>query len=226
MATNLDHSVSTPSELCSDTCWIVLYSLLLPLVKRWVYSSNICSWLGQEYDIACDIVQEAIKRTFEYVGKAKDDGIEIISLQALSIRIAKNYYQDLRRKEYRIVHFDQEDSSPGNQIGQYNLVDPSELAFNVVYIGWLFTQIAHVVARFPDGTRTALLIDLASRMYFEDGQPTALQLAFLNVGIRLQDYQHLLPRDPGAKSRHASLVSIAYKRLRKVICLIQYDSVA
>ena len=86
-----------------------------------------------------------------------------------------------------------------------------------MYIGWLFTQIAHVVARFPDGTRTALLIDLANRMYFEDGQPTALQLAFLNAGIRLQDYQDLLPEDPAAKSRHASLLTVAYKRLAKMI---------
>jgi hypothetical protein len=63
-------------------------------------------------------------------------------------------------------------------------------------------------------------------MSFEDGQPTALQQAFLDVGIRLQDYQGLLPNDPVAKSRHASLLSLAYKRLAQVICLRRDDLAA
>ena len=226
MATNLDHSVSTPSELRNDTCWIVLYSLLLPLVKRWVYSSKVYAWAGQESDIAWDIVQVAIQRTFEYALKTLKNGISIISLKHLSITIARNYYRDLLRKERRIVHFDQEDALPGNRVSLSDLVDPSEIAFEMMYMDWLFTQIANTIVTFPRGTRTALLIDLASHMHFDDAEPTPLQLAFLEVGIRLQDYQHLLPKDAGAKSRHASLVSIAYKRLRKVICLMQYDSVA
>jgi DNA-directed RNA polymerase specialized sigma24 family protein len=226
MATNLGHSVSTSSELYSDNCWIVLYSLLVPLVKRWVYSSRVYVWAGQESDIVCDIVQVAIQRTFEYALKALRNGISIISLESLSITIARNYYRDLLRKERRLVHFAQEDSLPGNRVSLSDLVDPSEIAFEMMYIDWLFTQIANAVVTFPDRTRTALLIDLASRMHFDNAEPTALQRAFLEVGIRLQDYQNLLPKDTGAKSRHASLVSIAYKRLRIAICLRQYDPAA
>jgi hypothetical protein len=221
------HSPETATiEQISNDCWMSLYKRLQTLATRWVYNAHINVWYGQEDDVAWDIVLVAIERTFEYSLKAKSNGIVIISLEHLSITIARNYYRDLLRKEYRIVHFDQEDSLPGYQISLCDLVDPSELAFDMVYTGWLFTQIAHVVVKFPDQTRTALLIDLANRMSFEDGQPTALQQAFLNVGIRLQDYQNLLPVDPIAKSRHASLVSYAYKRLADMIRSGQLDSVA
>src|SRR5258706_8642375 len=226
MATNLDHSVSTPSELRNDTCWIVLYSLLVPLVKRWVYSSKVYAWAGQESDIAWDIVQVAIQRTFEYALKTLKNGISIISLKHLSITIARNYYRDLLRKERRIVHFDQEDALPGNRVSLSDLVDPSEIAFEMMYMDWLFTQIANAVIAFPRGTRTALLIDLASRMHFDDAEPTPLQRAFLEVGIRLKDYQGLIPDEPRARSRYASLLSVAYKRLARVIGLKQYDSAA
>ena len=201
----------------SDDCWMSLYKRLRALATHWVYNAHVNSWYGQESDVAWDIVLVAIERTFEYSLKAKNNGIAIFSLERLSIRIARNYYQDLLRKEYRIVHFDQEDSFTGYQASLCNLVDPSEIAFDMVYTDWLFTQIASVVAMFPTGTRTALLIDLANRMDFDDAEPTPLQRAFLLVGIRLQDYQDLLPKDAGAKSRHASLLTVAYKRLAKMI---------
>ena len=210
----------------SDDCWMSLYKRLRTLATHWVYNAPVNSWYGQENDVAWDIVLVAIERTFEYSLKAKNSGIAIFSLERLSIRIAKNYYWDLLRKENRLVHFDQEDSLPGYQISLSNLVDPSEIAFDMVYTEWLFTQIAHVVATFPEGTRTALLIDLASRMHFDNDEYTPLQRAFLLVGIRLQDYQDLLPKDPAAKSRHASLLTVAYKRLKSVICPGQYDSAA
>src|SRR6266700_438492 len=57
------------------------------------------------------------------------------------------------------------------------------------------------VAWFPKKTRTALLIDLANRMDFDDAEPTPLQRAFLEVGIRLKDYQGLIPDEPTARSR-------------------------
>src|SRR5258708_2910672 len=213
-------------EQISDDRWISLYKRLQTLATHWVYNAHVNSWYGQENDVAWDIVLVAIERTFEYALNARNNGIAIISLERLSVTIAKNYYRDLLRKEYRLVHFDQDDFSPGGQLSLCNLVDPSEIAFDMLYMDWLFTQIANAVATFPEGTRTALLIDLASRMHFDDVEPTPLQRAFLEVGIRLQDYQHLLPKDAGAKSRHASLVSIAYKRLRKVIGLKQYNSAA
>jgi hypothetical protein len=61
--------------------------------------------------------------------------------------------------------------------------------------------------------RIALLIDLANRMDF-DVRPTPLQKAFLEVGIRLQDYQQPIPKVPVERSRHASNTSLAYKRIQ------------
>jgi hypothetical protein len=213
-----------PEELPPPVCdlydeirWTSLYYLLLSLVNRWVYSANISIWPGQERDVIWDIVLVAIQRTFEYAAKVQKKGKAVTSLESLAVTIARNYYRDLLRKERRVVRFDQEPVSPGNEMNLYNLVDPSELAFDTMYSSWLFTKIAYAVAGFPQGARNALLIDLASRMSFEDGEPTALQLAFLNVGIRLQDYQDLLPVNPIAKSRYASQLSIAYKRLAKVL---------
>ena len=226
MAANFSSPVSVTSDLYSDTHWTSLYSLLLPLVKRWVYSSKTYAWIGQETDIAWDIVQAAIQRTFEYALNAQSDGIAVTSLEHLSIRIAKNYYRDQWRKDRRIVRFDQQDFSLESQFGLYNEVHPSELALNIVYLSWFFIQVANLVITFPARTRTALLIDLASRMHFDDKEITPLQQAFLLAGIRLQDYVDLLPNDPLAKSRYASLLSLAYKRLAKEICLDQQDSVA
>ena len=213
-------------EQISDDRWMSLYKRLQALATHWVYNAHVNSWYGQENDVAWDIVLVAIERTFEYFLNAGNKGIAIISLERLSTRIAKNYYLDLLRKEYRLVHFDQDDSLPGYQASLCNLVDPSEIAFDMVYTDWLFTQIANAVATFPEGTRTALLIDLASRMHFDDAEYTPLQRAFLLAGIRLQDYQNLLPKDPTAKSRFASLLTVAYKRLKSVICSGQYDSAA
>jgi hypothetical protein len=42
-----------------------------------------------------------------------------------------------------------------------------------------------------------------------------LQKAFLEVGIRLQDYQQPLPKDAVERSRHASNVSLAFARTRE-----------
>lgn len=226
MVANISSPASVTDNLYSESGWISLYSLLLPLVKRWVYSSNVYAWIGQEADIVWDIVLAAIQRTFEYALNAQNRGVTVTSLKYLSVKIAKNYYRDLWRKDRRIVRFDQEDSSYGSQPGLYSQVDPSELAFNIVYIGWLFIQIANLVITFPYRTRTALLIDLASRMHFDDTEVTPLQQAFLLAGIRLQDYADLLPEDPTAKSRHAALLSLAYKRLTKEISLDQQDPAA
>jgi len=135
----------------------------------------LVAWYGQELDIVWDITLVAVLRTFEYALKAERDGIAILSLEKLGVKIARNYFLDLLRKERRIVHFDQEDPLPGYQVNLSDLVDPSEMAFDLLYMDWLFTQIANAVVTFPVRTRTALLIDLASRMHFDDAEPTPLQ---------------------------------------------------
>ena len=226
MATSYCPSTPGTRELCCDALWITLYPLLLPRVRRWVYSSHLGAWYGQELDIVWDVILAAVFRTFEFALKAELEGIVVVSLERLSITIARNYYLDLLRKDGRIIHFEYEDLSPGEQAVISNKVDPIEAVSDAAYEEWLFTDVAKEVARFPKKTRTALLIDLANRMDFDDAEPTPLQRAFLEVGIRLKDYQGLIPDEPRARSRYASLLSVAYKRLARVISLKQYDSAA
>lgn len=215
----MDTCIQLPSpvtgESNSDAIWVTLYPLLFSLVKRWVYTSNVIAWVGQEYDIAWDIVLTAIKRTFEYVSKAQREGIFIASIERLSIVIAKNYYRDLRRKDSRLRHFDQDGCSQGKWFTVHGEVDLSVVVLEKVHEEWLFNELAKVIARFPSKMRTALLIDIARRMAFDEDNtnPTPLQRAFLEAGIKLNEYQHLLPVDAAAKARHASLVSLGYKKI-------------
>ncbi len=216
------HLPTTVSDgLNSDSIWDALYSRLVPLVKRWVYASNIISWIGQETDIAWDIVLTAIKRTYEYVLNARRAGIAIASLERLSITIAKNCFLDLRRKDSRLLHFDRDGYSRGSWSSTHDGVDLSEVVLDKILEEWLFHELAKEIAGFPPKMRKAMLIDIAMRMDF-DSQATPLQRAFLEVGIQLQDYQYLLPTDPTAKARHASLVSLAYKRLARSTCILQF----
>ncbi len=202
-------------EATLDDLWPKLYPLLLSLVKRWVYASNVFSWIGQEADIAWDIVLTSIRRTFEYSLKAQSEGIPIVSLERLSIVIAKNCFHDLRRKDARLLCFDRDDYSQREQSIPEKMIDQAEAVDEKLYEQWLFIQVAKEIARFPDKMRRAVLIDIARRMDFNEPEanPTPLQQAFLEVGIRLQEYQNPLPDDPVARTRHASLVSLGYKRI-------------
>lgn len=227
MDTCLQLPTSVADELNSDSIWDALYPRLLPLVKRWVYASNVNSWIGQETDIAWDIVLTTIKRTYEYALNAQRAGIAIASLECLSIVIAKNCFLDLRRKDYRLLHFDRDGYSQGSWSNTHDGVDLSEVVLDKIYEEWLFNELAREIADFPTKMRTALLIDLARRMAFDkvNSNPTPLQRAFLEVGIQLQDYQHLLPEDPNARMRHASLVSLAYKRIAMLVRVRQLAEV-
>lgn len=218
MDTCFQPSASVLSEPSSDSLWITLYPLLLPLVKRWVYNSHVFSWIGQENDIVWDIVLTTIKRTFEYTLNAQHEGITIGSLERLSIIIARNYYYDLRRKDYRLLHFDRDDYLQESRSAIHHETDFSEAVLDKVYEEWLFNELAKEIAKFPRKMRTALLIDLARRMEFDEvnSNPTPLQQAFLEVGIRLQEYQFLLPIDAIGRARHSSLVSLGYKRIATV----------
>src|SRR5437667_12472787 len=89
----------TIDETDSDALWINLYSFLRPFVKHLVYSSGISSWRGQEEDLVEDIVQETIVRVLKVIHRAENgECTEIASPKALSIVIARHYYDDLRRR--------------------------------------------------------------------------------------------------------------------------------
>jgi hypothetical protein len=99
--------------------------------------------------------------------------------------------------------------------------DASELAINNLFREWLYIKLSQDIVRFPEKQRRALLVDLANLMHFDE-EPTPLQQAFLNQKIRLQDFQQPLPINSVERSRHASLVSLAYRRVSKLSSMKPY----
>jgi len=214
MDTYLQLPGSTTDDLSSDALWINLYTFLRLYVRRLVYTSGTATWRGQEDDIVDDIVQEAIVRVLKCIRRAESgEGIPVASPAGLGIVIARNYYEDLRRRDRRLVRIANDDDSPGVHVVLQSHLDPSEMALNNMFLEWLYIKFSLEAVKFSHKQRTALLIDLANRMDFEV-QPTPLQKAFLEVGIRLQDYQQPLPKDAVERSRHASNVSLAFARTR------------
>jgi len=203
-------------DLHSNAAWQKLYLLLRPLVKHWVYSSQVPSWKGQEDDVIEDIVQEAILRLYNYAQRAEQGEVDAIdAIEHLLKVIAHNYCRDLQRREQRLQRLSPDDWTYGEVVDSSKVIDASELATDKVYQEWLFEKLSHEVVNFPYKQRKALLKDIANRMFF-DKQPTLLQQAFRNVGIQLQDYQGPLPINSVERTRHASLLSLAYKKVSKV----------
>lgn len=202
---------SALDDLSVEQRWVSLYLLLLPLVTRWVYSAQIYSWKGQENDIALDIVQVTILRMFEYELKMQSKNISIGSYHGLSIRIAKNYFQDLRRKDSRLLPLYRDGYSPVEN-SYHNELDVADKILDRVYEEWLLQKIANVIVNFPPKLRRAMFIDIANRLK-KSMQPSFLRVAFAKLGIQLREYENQLPQDPKSRASHASLVSLGYKKI-------------
>ena len=214
MISHLNASKVPPRcDLYSDATWQKLYLLLRPLVKRWVYSSHVPSWKGQEDDVVEDIVQEAITRLFQYSQRAeRGEVVPIETIEHMIKVVALNYCRDLKRRERRLLRSIDDEWSYGEHVDSTNTVDPAEIAIDKAFQEWLFERLSLEIVKFPKKQRNALLMDLAHRMHFAV-QPTLLQRAFLRRGIRLQDFRALAPKNPLERSRHAASLSLAYKRV-------------
>jgi DNA-directed RNA polymerase specialized sigma24 family protein len=216
MAAHTDSPEPPRSDLCSDTIWQKLSLLLRPLIKRWVYNSHVPSWNGQEFDIVEDILQESLFRIFKYTKKAESGAVPPIeSLEHISVVIAHNCCKDLRRKDQRLIRLSPDERMFGCQVVMPKQSDVSEIAIDNLFRAWLYIKLSHDIVKFPDKQRRALLVDLANRMHFDE-EPTPLQQAFLDQKIRLQDYQKSLPVNTVERTRHASLLSLALKRVGQI----------
>src|ERR1700694_2537518 len=96
-----------------DACWLMLYSSLRRIVRKWVYAACIPRWRGQEEEVVDDIVSEALTRTCERLklaeeGKAKP----VISIPYFSKTTARNHFIDLTRREPRMLCFSQLSDMP------------------------------------------------------------------------------------------------------------------
>jgi hypothetical protein len=222
MYANLTNSYSSAGDLRSEITWRDLYPKLRSLVRYLVYSAQVPSWTGQEEDIMEDVEQETVRRLLERAQKAeRGEATPIESLPQMMAAIAQNYCKDLRRHDYRLSHAPPPASFSAAHDGRDEQPHLLETVAESVYQEMLFKLLAREVASFPEKQRTALLVDLANRMYF-DAPPTPLQRAFLAVGIQLRQFRRPLPANRRERDRHAALLSYAYKRIAHLPCVQEY----
>jgi DNA-directed RNA polymerase specialized sigma24 family protein len=195
--------------------WNKLYSLLRPLVKRWVYGSGATSWRGQENDVIEDIVQEAIFRLLKYAHNAeKGEAAPVEIPEHMVTVIARNCFIDKLRKDGRLVRYEADDRLSLEHVVKVRVVDPSEIAFNHVYHAWVFIKLADFVVTISAKQQTALLRDLSQHMYF--GQTaTSLQQAFADKGLDLKQHQGWKSANKREQSQHASNLSLSYKKIKE-----------
>lgn len=210
-----------------DEEWENLYPLLHARIARWVCTSRSPSWARQRHEIIEDIVGEAMVRIVAYAKRAECGNARVIdSLEKISAVTAYHCYVDAFRRDRNVVPLMQDAQEPGEYVIRGFDVDPSELAIENIHRELLFIQAARWIANLPDKQRTALLTDLANRMYFDPFQSTPLQEALASVGIDMLDYMKPLPEDKQARARHAAHLSLAYKRLALLAYMQRYTLVA
>jgi len=213
MVTTVHAREALQYDLGNDVEWIASYHKILSVARHFVYRYRIPCWYGQEEDLAEDVAQEAVRRMIERIQKAvRGEAVPIHSVEHMLVMIARNYILDLRRREYRVTRLSSHCATHAMEIRASDGESMTETATEHVYHEWLFLQLAREIARLPCKQRRAILIDLANRMSF-NMEPTPLQAAFLSLEIDLRDYQQLLPENSVERARHASLVSLAYKRI-------------
>jgi DNA-directed RNA polymerase specialized sigma24 family protein len=217
MHTNRDSSTNAPSQTADEQIWQELYIWLLPLVERWVCCAEVISWRGQQKEIAEDIAQEAVVRTFHYSQRASRGEVRAIeSLKSLGRTIAQNYFRDRRKKDWCLLRPTQDEPLPPMHILVNHQIDPSQVAVDRMMFTTIIKTAAKIVAKFPLRQRTALLTDLANLTDFGE-HPSQLELALSHEGIRLHDYRRSLPDESAERNKYAVHLCIAYKRLRKEV---------
>ncbi|HZO72407.1 MAG TPA: hypothetical protein VFB60_09415 [Ktedonobacteraceae bacterium] len=214
-------------DISSNMALEELYAELRALVRYLVGCAHVPSWEGQQNDIVEDVVQETMRRLLERVRKGESgEKPPVQSLKHMMIAIAQNHCRDLRRRDCRLSRWqttDTEPSLPRSHVGPAEPAPLLDAVTETVYHERLFGLVAQEVEQFPNKQRTALLVDLANLMHFDEA-PTPLQAAFSRAGIQLQQYQQPLPEDPRDRSRHTSLLSHAYKRVAHLRSIEEYTS--
>jgi hypothetical protein len=167
-------------------------------------------------------VQETVRRIIERTQKSeRGEADPIRSLDHMTTSIAQNYCRDLRRRDCRLVSL-----QPDNYV--WDILDRTgeqPLTFDAICEAidqeLLLAQIVREIANFPMKQRTAILIDLANRMYF-DIELTPLQKAFQEAGIPIEMYRQPLPDNIRERNQHTSLLNHAYRRIAQLPCVQAY----
>lgn len=207
---NTSDSDSNGLLTCSEQHWAQLYDTLRPTIRAWVHSSQVAVWRGREYDLTEEILQETVARAFERLQQNEP----IHNLTGYSKRIAFHHFLDLRKKELKLIPLPEYLSNDGIALYKQEEVDPAELAIEHLSLISLAETVLDFTADMPAKRRNALFVDLVKRANFLD-ESSPLLIACSHFGIRLQDFLPLLPHNRDESSRHASLLHLAYKQLKK-----------
>lgn len=206
-----DHC-SGGNQIQCNLFWSELQNWLKPYVLSWIYMERLPIWRGQEHEIADDILQETCIRILRYLRPVIGGATPTIaSVEHFSLTVARNCVRDQRRRQSRLVHlttfsFQNEESIEG--------INFSEFALEQLMLEDLFTELAHIINEFPPMQRQAILVDLAKYADFAE-EASPLLDALLKMGINLHDYRRPRPLDIAERNKQASLLSTAYKRLRR-----------
>lgn len=216
-----------PGSRFKDEEWERLYPLLRARVARWVRFARVPLWVKQRDEIVEDIVQDAFLKICAYEQRVEcGEARSIDSLESMCAVTAYHCYVDALRRDRNVVPLMQDALEPGEYVIRGFDIDPSELAIENIYRELLFIKAARWIAGLPDRQRTALLIDLANRMFFDPFRSTPLQKALEAAGIDMRNYKKALPGDKQARARHAAHLSLAYKRLALLAYMQRYTLVA
>lgn len=213
---------STLKHQLSSYNWHLLNNHLTIAVSQWVRSANLLAWKAQREEIIDDIVQETMMKVLKRIYQGESGELSpVYSVEGLSIRVAHNVFIDMLRRDRRLVPLASDNWSDATYDIPDDGDDYSEVAVDNVYNASLFTRVALAIQSFPPKLRTAIIIDLVSRMAF-DGEITSLQQALLNAGIDLEEFRSQRSSDPVMKSRQSSLASLGYKKISTLGCIQEY----
>ena len=201
---------SGSSQVSCNLFWSELQSWLKPYVLSWIYADCLPIWHGQELEIADDVLQETSIRILRYLRPAlAGDSRTIESLEHFSLTVARNCLRDMLRRERRLVRLTE--TTPGESS---DAIAPAELALDHLITEDLFVELAQIIEKFPTMQRRAILTDLAKYTAFME-EASLLAAIFSRCGINLREYRRPRPLDVAERNKQASLLSIAYKRLRR-----------
>jgi DNA-directed RNA polymerase specialized sigma24 family protein len=198
-----------------EQLWSQLYNALRPTIASWIYSSRVASWRGQENDLIEDILQETIFRTFVFQQQAEGAGIPIHNVTGFGSTVAYRLFVDLRRRDLRLIRPCEDEHIDALFMTDDTQENPAEIAIERLSRISLLVTVLTFIANFPTKQRNALLVDMARRSNFLD-EDSPLQIALAQVQIKLQDYLQLQPLSRQEAAQQASLLSIAYKRLKRI----------
>jgi DNA-directed RNA polymerase specialized sigma24 family protein len=213
--------LTEPLDFTSEGVWSNLTPSLGSFARSLVYSSQVPSWRGQEEELVEDIVQETARRIVERAQKAERGEADPIRSLKMITTTAQNYCIDMRRRDSRLIRVQPDNYMLDNQVRRDYQPQLFDTICEHVDQEQLLSQVAHGIASFPKKQRTALLIDLANRMSFDE-RPTPLQKAFLEAGIQLEQYRQPLPGDRQKRGQHVSLLNYAMKRVAQLPCVQEY----